>query len=176
MRLKEFKLFLLGAVVGAGALLVFALSRSGASQTRESPGKRFASVETPPVALLAIGVFLAALVLFFGWRPLERQRQTTAVAKALTHGDAASAPRLMIRYGCAGCHTIDGVPGADGKVGPALSGLVHRVYIGGTAPNTPDNLVRWIVDPEQFSPHSAMPPPGLAPAEARDIAAYLYAH
>jgi len=176
MRLRGLRLFLLGAVAGAGVLLAFALAKGGPPQTREIPRQGVGSVEAPPVALLAIGVFLIMLLLFFAWRPIEQQAQTTAVAKALTHGDAERAPQLMIRYGCAGCHTIDGVPGADGKVGPALSGLVHRVYIGGAAPNTPDNLVRWIIDPEQFSPHSAMPPPGLAPAEARDIAAYLYAH
>jgi cytochrome c2 len=133
-------------------------------------------LETPPIAVLALAVFIVALAAFFVWHSLEQNARTSRVAKALTDGDAERAPALLIRYGCAGCHEMDGIPGADGKVGPALNGLVHRVYIGGTAPNTADNLVRWIVDPQQFSPHSAMPPPGLTPAEARDIAAYLYSH
>src|SRR3954469_11327669 len=95
---------------------------------------------------------------------------------ALTGGDPSRAPWLMTRYGCAGCHTIGGVPDADGQVGPPLKGLIERVYIGGTAPNNAENLVRWLVEPQHFAPHAAMPPPGLDEGEARDIAAYLYAH
>ncbi len=68
------------------------------------------------------------------------------------------------------------LPGADGKVGPDLPALRERVYVGGVLRNTPDNLVQWIVDPQRFSPRSAMPATGITEAEARDVAAYLYAH
>jgi cytochrome c1 len=68
------------------------------------------------------------------------------------------------------------VPGAVGHVGPSLEGLLYRVYIGGALQNTPDNLVAWIVDPLRFSQHTAMPPTGIRDREARDVAAYLYAH
>jgi cytochrome c2 len=81
----------------------------------------------------------------------------------------------MRRYGCGGCHTIPGVPGADGMTGPPLSGLIHRVYIGGVASNSPDHLIQWIVAPQKLSPHSAMPATGISEAQARDVAAYLYA-
>jgi cytochrome c len=102
--------------------------------------------------------------------------QKAGLAAALTGGDPSHAPWLMTQYGCAGCHTIGGIPGADGKVGPPLRGLIERVYIGGTAPNNAENLVRWLVEPQHFAPHAAMPPPGLGEGEARDIAAYLYSH
>jgi hypothetical protein len=46
--------------------------------------------------------------------------QKAGLAATLTGGDPSRAPWLMTRYGCAGCHTIDGVPGAEGKVGPPL--------------------------------------------------------
>lgn len=105
-----------------------------------------------------------------------RENKKVELARILTGGDAKRASWLMIRYGCAGCHTIDGVAGADGQVGPPLKGLMERVYIGGTAPNTGENLVTWLLDPQRFSPHAAMPPAGLQDSEARDIAAYLYAH
>ena len=36
--------------------------------------------------------------------------QQTAIAQALTHGDADRAPALITRYGCGGCHTILGTP------------------------------------------------------------------
>ena len=103
-------------------------------------------------------------------------RQKAALATTLTGGDPSRAPSLMRRYGCAGCHTIPGIRGADGQVGPPLKGLIERVYIGGAAPNTAGNLIGWLLDPPRFAPHAAMPPPGLSETEARDIAAYLYAH
>jgi cytochrome c1 len=107
---------------------------------------------------------------------VQSRHQTLQVARTLTHGDPAAAPPIMRRYGCAGCHTIPGIPGADGQVGPDLGGLRKRVYIGGVANNTAENLVRWIVSPQSFSPRSAMPATGISESEARDVAAYLYAH
>ena len=106
----------------------------------------------------------------------HQAQQKAELAITLTGGDPSRAPWLVTRYGCGGCHTIAGIPGADGQVGPPLHALIERVYIGGSAPNTAENLVAWLVDPQQFSPRAAMPPAGLNQAEARDIAAYLYAH
>ena len=83
----------------------------------------------------------------------------------------------MRRYGCGGCHTIPGVPGADGKVGPSLAKLRERVFIGGALRNSGrqagalDRCSR-----STSSPHAAMPATGISEAEARDVAAYLYAH
>ncbi len=93
----------------------------------------------------------------------------------MTGGDPAHAPAIMRRYGCGGLPHHSRLPGADGQVGPPLNGLVHRVYIGGGATNSPDNLVKWIVSPQTFSPRTAMPATGITEAEARDVAAYLYA-
>ena len=50
----------------------------------------------------------------------------------------------------------------------------QRVYVGGVVANSPDNLVRWIVSPQTFSPRTAMPATGITEAEGRDVAAYLY--
>ena len=124
--------------------------------------------------LLPLGmVILAGGAVGVQWYETHKKAE---LAMALTGGDPSRAPWLMTRYGCAGCHTIGGIPGADGKVGPPLQGLIERVYIGGTAPNNAENLVRWLVEPQHFAPHAAMPPPGIGEGEARDIAAYLYAH
>jgi cytochrome c len=103
------------------------------------------------------------------------RHQTESIARAMTGGDPSHAPEIMRRYGCTGCHTIPGVAGADGQVGTPLAGLRGRVYIAGVATNSPDNLVRWIVAPQAFSPRTAMPATGITEAEARDVAAYLYA-
>jgi cytochrome c len=106
---------------------------------------------------------------------LSSRQQTDSVARAMTGGDPSRAPALIRRYGCAGCHTIAGIPGGDGLVGNSLDDLRGRVYIAGVTTNSPDNLVKWIVAPQTFSPRSAMPATGISDAEARDVAAYLYA-
>ncbi len=102
-------------------------------------------------------------------------RQRTELARRLTGGEPDRAAGPMIAYGCAGCHEIPDLAGPRGRIGPPLHGLAERVYLGGVLPNTPDNLVRWIVDPKAASPRTAMPATGISEAQARDVAAYLYA-
>ncbi len=102
----------------------------------------------------------------------DREARTRAVA--LTMGDPDLGRYLAQRYGCAGCHTIPGVPGAQGKVGPTLQGFAARVYIGGVATNSPDSLIQWIENPRTIDPKTAMPATGISRAEARHVAAYLY--
>jgi len=104
---------------------------------------------------------------------VERGRQTR-LAVAMTGGDPERAMTSIMRYGCAACHQIPGAKAPGGRAAPSLSGLSDRIYLGGVAENSPDNLVRWIVDPKQFSRKTAMPVTGIREAEARDIAAYLY--
>jgi mono/diheme cytochrome c family protein len=126
-------------------------------------------------AFAAIGLGLLLLgTLGVGGMGLMASREKEAVAKALTSGDPSRAPALMTRYGCGGCHTISGVPGADGKVAGPLTGMRERVYVGGVARNTPQNMINWIVNPRAFSPNTAMPATGITETEARDVAAYLY--
>ena len=90
-------------------------------------------------------------------------------------GNVARGKEAIMATGCGACHVIDGIPGARGQVGPALSGVARRAVIGGVLPNTPDNITRWIEDAPSISPQTAMPNLGLSEGQARDIAAYLYA-
>ena len=105
---------------------------------------------------------------------IKLNEDARARAVALTGGEPDSGRRLTQRYGCASCHTIPGVPGAGGKVGPTLQGLAARVYIGGVATNTPDSLIQWIGNPRSMDPKTAMPVTGISSGEARHVAAYLY--
>jgi mono/diheme cytochrome c family protein len=116
----------------------------------------------------AAAIAVAAATWTFG-------QSSEGVARAMTGGDPIRAPGIIRRYGCAGCHTITGIPGGDGQVGGPLSDLKHRVYIAGVLPNSPGNLVKWIVQPRAFSPRTAMPASDITEAEAKDVAAYLYA-
>jgi cytochrome c2 len=92
----------------------------------------------------------------------------------LAGGNADRGRAVIKKYGCNTCHTIAGVAGADGLVGPPLTGIAERMFIGGVARNTPSNLVAWIQDPKQFDSKTAMPNVGVTHRDAVDIASYLY--
>ena len=89
-------------------------------------------------------------------------------------GDANHGKLLLRQFACGTCHVIPGVAGADGKVGPPLSGIAGRVYLAGVLPNTPQNMVSFIRKPQQADPKTAMPDMGVGEAHARDMVAYLY--
>ena len=89
-------------------------------------------------------------------------------------GDAERGRAAIARYGCGSCHTIGGVDGAEGQVGPPLDGIAGRTYIAGRLTNTANNLVVWIRDPKSVDEKTAMPDLGVSDADARDIASYLY--
>lgn len=89
-------------------------------------------------------------------------------------GDPDEGRLLVARYGCAACHRIPALRLRDGSVGPTLEGFGRRAYIAGRLPNRPGVLTRWLRDPPQLDPMTAMPPQGVGEAEARHIAAFLY--
>jgi cytochrome c len=89
-------------------------------------------------------------------------------------GDADRGARLIERYGCGGCHTIPGIRGAKGRIGPELEDVARRRLIAGRLQNTPENLMRWIQNPQRIDPGTVMPDLGVTKDEARDIASYLY--
>ena len=138
-----------------------------------SSTRRF--VSRHPAACVGLVALALAIVSFAAWRWKMQQREQ-AVAYAITGGDATRAPDLLRRFGCVGCHTIPGIPGADGQVGASLAGLRERAFIAGVVRNTPENLMRWIVQPRSLSPRTAMPATGIDAEQARDVAAYLYGH
>jgi cytochrome c2 len=118
------------------------------------------------VALVCVGVLASACD---GAREADARE-----AAAMTGGDPARGPDLLRKYGCQSCHTIPGVVGANGLVGPPLAGIASRSYIAGVLPNAPDNMLRWIRDPKGVDDKTAMPNTGVTPSDARHIAAYLY--
>lgn len=100
--------------------------------------------------------------------------QVEREAAALTGGDPRRGRVAIDHYGCAGCHTIPGVRGADALVGPNLDRIASRTYIAGVMQNTPDNMVRWVQNPPAVDPKTAMPNLRVTEPDARDIASYLY--
>lgn len=88
--------------------------------------------------------------------------------------DAERGREAIVRYGCGTCHSIPGVRGARGLVGPPLDAFGQRSLIAGQLPNRPAVLIRWILDPPALVPDTGMPAMGVTASDARDIAAYLY--
>ena len=88
---------------------------------------------------------------------------------------AEVARALIAEHGCHTCHRIPGTPGADGRTGPPLDAMARQVYVAGVLANTPENLAKFIADPQEVDPRSAMPDLGVSPEQALAIAQYLYA-
>ena len=144
------------------------LAQPEATPARHAPSGWLTYAVVAALALMVVGGV--------GWRLWDASRRQTERAMLLTGGDPRQAPDLVRRFGCAGCHVVPGVRGANGRQGPPLQQVGARVWLGGVLPNSPENLVRWIQDPRLISPRTAMPRTGISEQEARDVAAYLLEH
>lgn len=92
-------------------------------------------------------------------------------------GDARRGAQLLDSYGCSACHIISGLRGAAGmqsRAGPPLTDWKNRHYIAGELVNNPLNLVRWLRDPREADPGTAMPDLDVGEEDAWSMAAYLY--
>jgi cytochrome c len=124
------------------------------------------------VALFALAALTGAVAAGANyWRERQKQKEH---AVAMTRGNPDKAKGHLAYYGCAACHAIPGMRVPGGLAAQPLSGISKRLYLGGAVPNNPENLVRWIVNPKQFTSQTAMPVTGISEREARDVAAYLY--
>ncbi len=47
------------------------------------------------------------------------------------------------------------------------------MYLAGVLPNTPENMARWIREPQTVKPGDAMPDLGVSERDARDMTAFL---
>ena len=94
----------------------------------------------------------------------------------MPQADASRGRASIERAGCGACHTIPGIRWPKGGTGPALDGFAKQGLIAGRLPNRPDLLARFIRNAPATLPGSTMPAMPVSEGEARDIAAYLYAH
>lgn len=117
------------------------------------------------------GAVLAAVAVFAG---CTGDRDPGVRYRIATGGAAQRGHSVILDKHCGSCHTIPGISGAQGVVGPPLMFFSRRTFIAGELPNNPDNLVRWIRNPQSVEPDTAMPDLGLTDQQARDVAAFLY--
>jgi cytochrome c oxidase subunit 2 len=105
---------------------------------------------------------------FTTWVAQQQQLSTMP-----TSDQTASGERVFLREACAGCHMIKGT-GANGTIGPDLTNVGGRLTLGaGVLPNTPDNMRRWISDPQGVKPGNLMPPIALDHGDLDAVVAYL---
>jgi cytochrome c2 len=123
--------------------------------------------------ILAALVFAVALV-GIAYKYVEQRMRMRMHASVEVGGDVRRGEAMFIQYGCGSCHALKNVRTATGMVGPPLDGVALRVIIGGHLANNPENMERWIRDPQQVSPGTAMPDLHVGEGDARDITAFLY--
>lgn len=108
--------------------------------------------------------------------PSTAQPVDVSGSSAPTGGNRARGRLALTQYACHSCHLLPGVTGPQTFVGPNLDGLGQRAFIAGKLPRTEENLIRWIMAPQEVKPGSSMPPLGVSERDARDMAAYLLEH
>ncbi len=90
-----------------------------------------------------------------------------------TETNAIRGREVFFEAGCAACHAIGGTE-AVANVGPDLTHLAVRRTLGAsTIPNSPENLHRWITEPQALKPGNLMPRTHLAPDAVQALVDYL---
>lgn len=133
---------------------------------------RFLSTKSFFAILSAL--LLAVALIGIIYKYIEQRERMRVHAAATTGGDPRRGEAMFIQYGCGSCHALTNVRTATGMVGPPLDGIALRVIIGGHLANTPENMERWIRDPQHVAPGTAMPDLQVGESDARDITAFLY--
>lgn len=131
-------------------------------------------METRQRYTILIGVLVITLLVSGCTDMMDSAYQLPVADTQVENGSPERGRRLIMNYGCGACHAVDGVPGANGAVGPPLYDLNERAYIAGSLLNSVENLMTWIQDPHSIEPGTAMPDLGVPADDARDIVAFLY--
>jgi cytochrome c oxidase subunit 2 len=117
-------------------------------------------------AKMLLRVYVQSRPDFDAW---VKNQQQTAVASA----QAEQGRHVFESQACINCHAVRGTI-ANGRYGPDLTHLMSRDTIAaGAAANTPDNLRRWIQNPEVFKSGSNMPAMNLTPEQLTLVTDYL---
>jgi cytochrome c oxidase subunit 2 len=117
-------------------------------------------------ANMRLRVVVDSLRDFEGW--LEKERKP-----AVQNPDVRAGRSAFLSESCVNCHRVRGTP-AQGNYAPDLTHLMSRQTLAsGTVPNTPDNLRRWVTDPQYIKPGCLMPAFGLSDRKRDEIISYL---
>jgi cytochrome c oxidase subunit 2 len=102
-----------------------------------------------------------------------KQQQRPANTDLSGNVAAAEGQTVFMHSACINCHTVAGTV-ATGRFGPDLTHIGSRDTIAsGPVENTPENLRKWIADPNSMKPGVLMPSMHLNDHDLDVITAYL---
>ena len=105
---------------------------------------------------------------FAAW---EQAQLKPSIAPAAA--DATQGEQIFMQMSCVNCHAINGTA-SQAHVGPDLTHLAGRGQIGaGILDNTPDNLRRWLRNPQLVKPGVEMPNFEFTEDQVNELTAYL---
>jgi cytochrome c551/c552 len=85
-----------------------------------------------------------------------------------------------VQRGCVGCHTLEGVPGAVGKVGPELTHVATNAATREPGKDAEAYIRESISNPTAFTvpgfPTGVMPPNLVTGKDLDDVVAFLLQH
>ena len=121
-------------------------------------------------AKMLLRVYVQTRAEFDRW--IEQQKQP-ASAIQVTDQAAAQGRQIFESTACVNCHTVSGTA-AEGRFGPDLTHLMTRdTLASGAVQNTPENLRRWLRDPNLLKPGCLMPAMELSDTQLNAVAAYM---
>jgi cytochrome c oxidase subunit 2 len=104
---------------------------------------------------------------FKAWLASQKQPAELPSSSAAKKGAG-----IFVQKNCVNCHSIAGLM-TTGHVAPDLTHVASRETLAaGTIPNTPEDLSRWLEDPQAIKDCN-MPDLGLSVDQVRDLVAYL---
>jgi cytochrome c oxidase subunit II len=89
---------------------------------------------------------------FAAW--LERQ---AGPARQPDTAELQAGRAAFVEHGCGACHTVRGVPGAEGDMGPDLTHVGSRLLLAGFLEGNVGNLAGWIASAQHLKPGNRMP-------------------
>jgi cytochrome c oxidase subunit 2 len=104
----------------------------------------------------------------------QKWEQTQVAPAAQPSNDNARKGRALFeQMTCVNCHTIKGTI-ASATFGPDLTHFASRKQLGaGIVANTPENLRRWLRDPQQVKVGVKMPDFKFTNEQVTDLADYI---
>jgi cytochrome c oxidase subunit 2 len=122
-------------------------------------------------AHMLIRVYVESRSDFDRW--IRQQQAVASDPPAGSDSPVADGERVFETTACVNCHTVRGTI-ADGRFGPDLTHLMSRQTIGaGALTNTPENLWRWVKDPDAVKPGCRMPAMNLSDQQISALVSYL---
>ena len=117
-------------------------------------------------ANMLIRVVVDSPGVFDDW--VEKQQKPAVDDPAARSGQSA-----FLKQSCVNCHRVRGTSDKGGYA-PDLTHLMSRQTLAaGMVPNTPEELRRWVADPQKTKPGCLMPAFGLSDTERDEIVRYL---